>query len=292
MNDKKVKLSNLDKMIFPDSKYTKKDIIDYYKKVSKYILPHLKNRPVTLERYPDGITESGFYQKQKSDYFPEWINSYKVNNKDGSKTDYVLINNLDSLIYLANQAVITPHIWLSKKDNINKPDKIVFDLDPAENNYKNLIIIAKEIKKYIESLDLNVFVMNTGSNGLHIIVPINPEFTFAKIHDISKKIAKDIVGKNREIATIEQRKDKREGKVFIDYLRNSYGQTSVTPYAIRPKEKAPIATPLDWEELSDKSFNPQKYTINNIFRRISQKKDPWENIYQKRKSLADFINNE
>lgn len=290
MMNKKVEFSNQDKIIFPKAKLTKKAIIDYYKKIADYILPHLKARPVTLERYPEGINKNGFFQKNKSDYFPNWLDFYEISNKDGTTTEYVLINNVDSLLFLINQAVITPHIWLSQKNDIKKPDKIVFDLDPTKKDYRNLVIIAKSIKKYLDSIGLVAYVMSTGSNGVHIILPIKPELSFEQIHEFAKKISEKIVNKNPKIATIEQRKDKRDGKVFIDYLRNSYGQTSVCPYAIRPKENAPIATPLSWDELTS-SFNPQRYTIKNIFRRLAQKNNPWKDIYTNRKSVKKIINN-
>lgn len=288
IDDIKIELSNEDKVLFNESGITKGDIIEYYKKISPVMLPHIKGRPLTLHRYPDGINEKGFYQKQISNYFPKWIDRVSVNKKEGEKITHVLCNDKKTLIYLANQACITFHAWLSNTDNLNKPNRMVFDLDPSNDDITLIIKAAKELKRTLDNFNLKSYLMTTGSRGVHVVVPIIPEFNFDEVRNYAKKIAEMVVKKNPDQYTVEHRKEKRNGRVFIDYLRNSYAQTSVVPYSIRSKKGATVATPLEWSEINSKDFDPQKYTINNIFRRLGQKEDPWKNIDLNKGSLKDI----
>ncbi|NBI07801.1 non-homologous end-joining DNA ligase [Senegalia massiliensis] len=280
INNKNINIKNENKIIFPKSNISKKDLINYFLKISNYIIPHIENRPLTMHRFPNGINDINFYEKQIPSYFPSWFDRVDIKNKDKGHTIYPLCNNKHSLVYLANQACISQHIWLSKKDSLDYPDKIIFDLDPPENKDFNLVIkAAKDLKTLLDYKKLSAYVMTTGSKGLHIVVPIIQEYDFEETRHFSKNIAKELVEKNSDLYTIEQRKDKRNNKIFIDYLRNSYGQTSIAPYSIRDKDNAPIATPIDWDEL-DTTLSATKYNISNIFRRLGQKDDPWKNIYK------------
>jgi len=287
INNKKIKLSETDKIFFSEEHITKGDVIEYYKKISSVILPHIENRPLNLQRFPNGIDDQGFYQQEMSDYFPNWINRIVVKKKEGGSISHVVCNNTETLVYLANQACITPHIWLSKTAQLEKPDKLVFDLDPSKQQEQLVVKAAFALKDFFDSTELTPHLMTTGSRGLHVVVPIIPEMTFDDVRRVALKIAESIVSKNPDDFTTEHRKDKREGRVFIDYLRNSYGQTTVAPYSIRGKQGAPVATPIEWRELTYKNFDSQKYTIKNIFRRLGQKEDPWKNIYSKDSSLKN-----
>lgn len=285
INNKSIDIKNTDKVFFQDSGITKGDLIKYYKKIYKYIYVHIKNRPITMHRFPNGIDSINFYEKEIPDHFPNWFDKIEIKNKDNSTTNYPLCNNKESLIYMVNQGCISPHIWLSKTNKLEYPDKIIFDLDPPENADFSLVIeAAKNIKNILDIRELNCYVMTTGSSGLHIIVPIKQELKFDEVRTKAKEIAKNVVENDSDKFTIEQRKSKRKGRVFIDYLRNTYGQTSITPYAIRAKKNAPIATPIEWKELNS-DITPTKYTIKNIFRRLGQKSDPWKNIYNNRNSI-------
>lgn len=279
-----IQLSNLDKPFFDDD-LTKGDLIDYYEKVANIMLSHIKDRPMMMHRFPDGITGSSFYQKNAPDYFPKWIKQKKVPLKEDGYTNFVVCQNKATLVYLANQAMITPHIWLSKIDKLKYPDKLVFDLDPSVENFKQLYKIAKALKKLLENLDLTPYVMTTGSHGLHVVVPLDRSVDFKTSRKFAEKCANQIIKLYPEDATLELRKEKRGKKIFIDTLRNQFGATSVAPYGVRARKNAPVATPLKWEELDDPRLTPQTYNIKNIFTRIKKINDPWKNIYKHRSSL-------
>jgi bifunctional non-homologous end joining protein LigD len=285
INKKSIKLSNLDKLYYPDKKYIKQDIIDYYNKIASYILPHIKNRPLVMQRFPDGINNEGFYQKEIPDYFPTWIEKKVIDlEKEGSQS-LVVVEKKADLIYLVNQGTLIFHVWLCKKQNINKPDKIIFDLDPSDNDDFGMVkFAATKLKSIFEEKNLSVFVMTTGSKGLHVIMPIKPRAEFDKIRELAKTIAEELVNQYPGILTTELRKEKRKGRIFLDYLRNAFGQTTVAPYSLRAIKNAPIATPLDWSELPLLN-DPQKYNLSNIFKRLGHKKDPWKDLYDEARNL-------
>ena len=283
-----MKYSNLDKILFTKSKITKEDILDYYAKISSYFLAHVQNHPIVLQRFPNGIDQESFFQKNVPDYYPKFIKTTTVTLKKGGKQKLVIINNKKTLLYLANQATIVFHSWLSSTKSIHKPDKIVFDLDPspslsAQQSLKLLRFTAKKLKILLDEHDLTSFIMTTGSSGFHITVPLKPEFAFLQIHKFAKNIAQKLSDQYPDFITCTATKSQRKNKIFIDYLRNSYGQTSVACYSIRAHEKAPIATPILWEELN--STTPQKFTIKNIFKRLSEKNDPWKNFNKSAQKL-------
>ncbi|MBI2352851.1 DNA ligase [Candidatus Dependentiae bacterium] len=273
--------SHLDKILFPESHISKLSIIKYYQRVAPLLLFFIKNRPMVMRRFPDGISSNGFYQKQISDFFPKWIKHLSVDLKKGNKQDLVIINNQRSLLYLANLATIEFHAWLSLAQSVTTPDKIVFDLDPDNNSTKQLCIIAFALKKIIEQHDLVPFVMTTGSRGYHVVIPIVPNHSFEEIHDFAHYIAQQVEELYPHMCTIKASKKERKSKIFIDYLRNSYGQTSITPYSLRARPRATIATPLSWEEL--KKTAPDKYSIGTIFQRLSKKQDPWKFFFKSAK---------
>lgn len=287
----KVDLSNTDKIIFPDEGITKGDLIEYYRKIANVMLPHVEDRPLTLHRFPDGINGEGFYQKEASDYFPEWIEKLPVKKKEDGETHYVICNNEATLVYLANQASITPHVWLSRKNRLEKPDRLIFDLDPPEgNDFSAVRRAAITLRKFLDNeVGLTSFVMTTGSRGLHLAVPIKASQDFDAVRSFAQKVAKIVAQRNPDSLTTEIRKEKRKGRIFLDTARNAYAQTAVAPYSVRPKPGAPVATPLDWDELSEDHLNAQSYRIRNIFRRLAQKPDPWKQINRHRVSLPKAV---
>ncbi len=274
-----IEISNREKMFFPEQKYTKGDLIDYYEKIADVILPHIESRPLTMIRFPDGIDGKKFFQKDAPDYFPDWIEKKEVRNQDGTTTNYVICNDMASLVYLANQACITPHIWLSKKDKLNFPDRMIFDLDPADEDFSRVKWAAGMLKNLLQDqLGLPSFLMTTGSRGLHIVVPLKREKSFDEVRSFAQQISVYLEKKYPDALTTAIRKDKRGDKLFLDVTRNAFAQTTVAPYAVRPLNGAPVATPLDWNELEKHDLHSQYYTIQNIFRRLGSKKDPWKNI--------------
>lgn len=283
-----IEITNQDKLLFNNPDFSKKHIAEYYKKIWPYMKFYIIGYPVTLQRFPNGIEEKGFYQKNASDYFPEWLDRVSVEGVE-STTNYPLCNDEDSLIYLVNQGTISFHTWLSSTSDLDKPDRIIFDLDPPEDDSSLVVEAAYDVKKELENLNLNPFVMTTGSKGLHIITPIKTEYNYDQVKEFAKKVSYHITKVNPDQYTVEQRKDSRNGKIFIDILRNTKGQTGICPYSLRPIKGAPIATPLSWDELSKNDFNSKKYTIKNIFRRLGQIEDPWKEYKKSSVSIADGV---
>lgn len=281
-----IETSNEDKILFPSSKITKSDLINYYHKVGKLMLPYVKDRPISMVRYPSGVDKEGFFQKEAGEYFPSWIKTKKIKNKQiKGSTNYVVINNVATLVYLANQACIAPHIWLSKIDKINYPDKIVFDLDPAGKDFSMVQDGAMIIKTAVEKFNLMSYVMTTGSKGVHVVIPIKRVHTFDFVHNFTNELAKYLVENNKNLFTLEMRKNKRKKLVFIDFLRNAFGQTSVAPYAVRARKIPGVATPISWKELQSSSLKPNKYTIKNIFKHLDKNEDPWKNMLKSAKAI-------
>lgn len=281
-----VALTNESRILFPKSKITKGNLIDYYYRIAPVMIPHMKNRPVTMRRFPSGINEEGFYQKDAGDYFPSWIKTKPIKKQSDGIVNYVICNNEATLVYLANQACITPHIWLSKIDKLKYPDRMIFDLDPAKKDFKTVCDVALMIKDVLDYISLSSFVMTTGSKGLHVVVPIKRMYHFDWVRSFARDIARLLVDRHPKLLTLEIRKDKRRGRIFIDTLRNAYAQTGVAPYAVRALEGASIATPLRWEEIiKNKIATAQQFTIKNIFRRISRIGDLWAEINKSAHSL-------
>lgn len=281
----KIEITNQDKVLFPGDGIAKGEMVDYYERIAEIMLPHMKDRLLALQRFPDGIEEEGFYQKEAADYFPDYIKRVQVKLEDGTRQDEVVCNNAATLVYLANLATITPHLWLSTTEAITRPDKIVFDLDPSdEDDFDVVKEGARGLRKVLEDAGLPCYVMTTGSRGLHVVAPIRPEHEFSKVKEFAKAVAHNLEEVDRKFTT-KVRKEKRRGRVFVDYLRNEYAQTSVAPYALRAKPGAPVAAPLDWDELSDSKLDSQSYTIENIFKRLSRKEDPWKEFSRHRSSL-------
>jgi len=229
-----------------------------------------------MHRFPDGIGEDGFFQKQIGDYFPDWIDRITLAKKDGEVT-YVVADKAATLVYLADQGCITPHLSLSRNDKPNHPDRMIFDLDPSDEDFGKVRKAARHLKDALDRLGLASFVQTTGSRGLHLLVPLDRTADFQAVRDFAHQLCERVAESAPELMTVEQRKKKRGQRVFLDYLRNAYGQTSVGPYAVRAKPGAPIATPVRWDEV-DADLDPRAYRLDNIFRRLSKVSDPWPDI--------------
>lgn len=273
-----VEITHGEKILFPHSGITKNELVDYYERIAPTMVPYLKGRPLTMLRYVNGIAQEGFYQKDASSYFPTWIKKLAVKKKEKGAVNYVICDNAATLVYLANQVCLTPHIWLSRAPKIDFPDRMIFDLDPGtKTDFSVVRITAKKLKKILEAHGLAPFVMTTGSKGLHVVVPIKPKHDFDYVRAFARTIAEELVAEDTKRLTLEIRKAKRRGRLFVDILRNGFGQTGVAPYAVRAREGAPVATPLEWSELTS-DMTPRRYTIKNIFKRLARKGDPWEHI--------------
>lgn len=286
VNSHTIELSNLDKVLFPDDGFTKGDLIDYYQRIAPTILPHLADHPLSLQRFPNGIQAEGFYQKEIPDYFPDWIRRVSVEVKeDQTRQDQVVCDNVETLVYLANQACLTLHPWLSRADKLNHPDKLIFDLDPPGDDFETVRFAAGRLREMLQEMGLVPFVMTTGSKGLHVVAPLDRSADFDEVRAFVRQLADELARQEPERLTTETRKEQRQGRVFLDYLRNAYGQTGVVPYTVRAKPGAPVATPLEWAELANPRLHSQRYTLRNIFQRLGQKADPWQDMRDHARAL-------
>ncbi|MGD2050045.1 MAG: non-homologous end-joining DNA ligase [Chloroflexota bacterium] len=287
INGHTIELSRQDKIFYPEVGITKGDVVNYYRRLSEIMLPHMEGRPLTMQRFPDGIEAGGFYEKAAPDYFPKWIRRVKIMVEEkGQKQEQITCEDTATLVYLANQACLTPHIWLSRADKLDHPDKLIFDLDPSNHDFEPIRQTALDFQDLLEEIGLVPYVMTTGSRGVHVVAPLERSATFDTVRKFVRDVADVLANRHPDRLTVEQRKEKREGRLFLDYLRNAYGQNSVAPYSLRARPEAPIATPLDWSELHNTDLHSQSYTIDNIFRRMGQKKDPWRDFRQDKRSLG------
>jgi bifunctional non-homologous end joining protein LigD len=273
-----IELSNKDKVLFPHDGITKGALIAYYQAIAPAMLPHMKDRPVTMHRFPNGIADEGFYQKDIGEYFPNWIKRIEV-PKEGGHNTYVICNDTATLVYLANQACITPHIWPSRTPKLDYPDKMIFDLDPGANDFGLVQQTALALRELLDVFGLIAYAMVTGSRGMHVIVPLDRRHSFDDVRACARAIANHLVDlEGGKQLTTEVRLEKRKKRMFIDATRNAWAQTTVAPYAIRALAGAPVATPVTWDEVSSASLSAQKFTIKNIEKRLDNVGDP----------LADF----
>jgi bifunctional non-homologous end joining protein LigD len=283
----RVEISNSDKVFFPDTGMTKGDLIDYYERVAETMLPHLEGRPLTLHRYPDGLAGEGFYQKQIPEYFPKWVSRVEVSKKEeGGSQLQVICDRKATLVYLANQACVTPHIWLSREDKLDHPDRMIIDLDPPGDDFEPVRRAARQLRDWLEELELVPFLMLTGSRGAHVVAPLRRDSDFDTVRAFAQAVAEELARRHPDDLTTAQRKDKRGERLFLDTARNAYGQTAVAPYSVRALPGAPVATPLDWSELDDSRLTARRYSIENLFRRLAQKRDPWHEISRHSRSPA------
>jgi bifunctional non-homologous end joining protein LigD len=264
-----VKISNRDKVLFPEDGITKGDLVEYYVAIAPRMVPLVKDRPLTMERYPDGISSERIFQKNISKYFPDWIPRAEVPKKGGSVT-HVLANDTATLAYLANQASITQHVWLSTVKVPTKPDQIIFDLDPSQEDFAEVRRTALRLREMLEEFGLVPFVKTTGSRGLHVVVPIRPVLGFEVVYGIAAAVAARIAEERPTKLTTEFMKAKREGRIFLDINRNAYAQTAVAPYSVRPLRGAPVAAPVTWEEVADRRLRPDGFSMKKALERPDQ----------------------
>jgi len=280
-----VQITRPAKVLFPDSGITKGDLIRYYERIADRILPHLKGRPLMLQRFPDGVGRPGFIQKAAPAYYPSWIERVTV-PKEGGTVSHVVCNDARTLVYLANQACVTLHTWLSCAGDLHSPDQMMLDLDPSrENDIAGVVSGALALKRILEDLGLPAYVKSTGSRGLHVTVPLDGQHDFDFVRAFARQLAGILVDRDASRFTLEQHKEKRRGRVFIDVNRNGYAQTAVAAFSVRARAGAPVSLPIDWGELRRKSFRPDAATMRNVFERLDSMDDPWKNFRRDAVSL-------
>jgi bifunctional non-homologous end joining protein LigD len=283
---KKVKLTNLQKVLYPEVELTKAHVIEYYKKVSSLLLPHLKDRPLVLKRYPEGVEKEGFFQKNIPQSAPDWVKRVSIySEEEGREIIYVLCENLATLIWLANLASLEIHTWLSQVNSLEYPDFIVFDLDPYEVSFSEVVRVAFLIRDSLEVLGIECFCKTSGLRGVHIYVPVEPRFTYEEVRKFSRLLSLVLARKFPSLITLEWEVEKRKG-VFIDWNQNVKGKTLVAPHSLRASPQASVSYPLSWDEL-EALKDPSEFNLKKSLE--SSIKSAWEDIYRKRADIQDAL---
>lgn len=280
INKTRVDISSPQKLLYPTM--TKKEVVDYYVAISKYMLPFTKGRPIAIQRYPDGIHESSFFQKQAQDYYPDYLNRVLVLADDNPETENVTVENAQSLAYLANLGGIVIHTWQSRQGNLEYPDQMIWDLDPPEGaGFEMVATAARLIKHLLEEMGFEPWLKTSGSKGLHLALPIKPLYHYVEIKKFMLRTAIFLAAKVPELFTTELTIAKRKGRIFIDHLRNQYGHTAACAYSLRAKDGAPVSAPITWDRIEDPAFNSQTITAKVLMECLPTYKCPWATFYEK-----------
>ena len=284
-DDVTVKLTNVDRVMFPDAGITKREVVEYYRDIADYMVPELRDRPLSIERFTKGIDAGGFFQKHWQKHYPEWIRSAEL----GSKTivRYPLADTQAGLVYFANQGGIAMHVWTSRAESPEYPDLLVFDLDPPDGRFDLVRFAALEIKELCESISLPTFVKTTGSKGLHVVVPLDGRALFGEVMAFANRIAQVLCARHPDKLTQEFYKKDRRGRLYLDVMRNALGATIIAPYSLRGKPGAPLSAPIEWEEVEDEAMRPNGFTLRTIRERLEVVGDPWSNLRYRAGSIDD-----
>ena len=288
-----VRLTSPDRVLFPDDGITKGDLFAYYDAVAPAILPHLRDRPFTLKRYPHGITQESYFQKQAPRGIPDWIptRQFTTHPRDGGSrlVDFVLVNSREALLWAVQMNCIDMNAWYSRVDKPERPDYVVFDLDPADDAFANAITVAHRVREALEQLDLRSYVKTSGASGIHVLVPITRRSTFDETYEFAERVSRRVEAENPELATTEWLKKKRpEGAVLVDHRQNGHGKTIASAYSVRPRPRAPVSTPLEWDELTD-DVRPQQFGMSDVLERVERRGDLYEPVLAGGQSLGPLL---
>jgi len=282
-------ITHPDKVLFPDDGITKGELAAYYEAIAPVMLPHIRRRPITMERFPNGITKPGFIQKDVSKGFPEWLKRVEVGKKDGV-VHHPLVTDTRSLLWLANQNSITPHVWISRAPQLMTPDICVFDLDPAnEDEPDTLRRAALDIRDLLAELGLPSWVKTSGSKGFHIVVPLDGKHKFGEVYWFGNVAGTLLVKRDPQHLTQAFSKVDRAGRILVDTGRNAYSATFAAAYAVRAKRGAPVSAPCTWDEIESGTVSPQTFTLRNMTERVATVGDLWSGLLKSRRSLARAI---
>jgi bifunctional non-homologous end joining protein LigD len=283
-----VPITHPDKVLFPADGITKADLATYYADVAGRMLPWLRDRPITMVRYPDGLDGQRFFQKNAPSYFPDWIRRVRV-GKEGGEVEHAVCDKPATLVYLANQACIEIHGFTSRVDKLDAPDQVVFDFDPPDGERfaeaRRAALWARDLLD--DELGLTSFVRTTGGRGLHVHVGLNRRADFEEVREFAHRVAAMLARRHPDAITAEQRKDKRGNRIYADVMRNAYAQTVVASYGVRGRPGAHVATPLNWAEVEDDALQPGQFTIETIRARLDGGTDPWADFAESRYGLGE-----
>jgi len=285
---KKVNIVNQDKIFWPQEGYTKKDLIDYYIDIRKFILPYILDRPQSLNRHPDGIEGKSFFQKDIEYELPGWMESRKISSGKDGKTNYLVCNGIESLIYMVNLGCIEINPWNSRVEDLQRPDVMVLDLDPKNVSFEEVIAVALKIKTLFDKVQIPAYPKTSGKRGLHIYIPLGARYEYKDVLDFSKLLVKIIHSKIPEKTSLVRNPDKRPDGIYLDYLQNRFGQTVAAPYSVRPVIHAPVSTPLEWSELKS-GLQPQEHNISSVPKRLAVKGDLFRGVLDRSIDMLKII---
>jgi len=283
---RRVIISNPDKVFWPAAGYTKLDLIEYYRSISPWLLPYLRDRPLVLTRYPDGIDGKWFFQKNAPPFIPEWIKTQLMwSEHESREVEYFVCNDVDSLAYIANLGTIPLHVWGSRLSDLARPDWCILDLDPKGAPFEQVVRIALRIHALCDEVGLPNYCKTSGSTGLHVLVPLGGLCTFEQCRMLAQILGRIVASELSEIATAERSKRARQGRVYIDYVQNGHGRLLVSPFSVRPRPGAPVSTPLHWDEVVP-TLDHQALTIANVPERMrAMTRDPLLDVLEQRPNL-------
>jgi bifunctional non-homologous end joining protein LigD len=281
-----VEVTNLDKVFWPEEAITKGDMIAYYREISEYILPYLIDRPQSLNRFPNGITGKNFFQKDVDDA-PDWIETVRVESETSPQgsVDYLVCTGEAALVFMVNLGCIELNPWNSRLGSLERPDYLVIDLDPEGRTFEEVIQVAQVVHTILRQAGADSQVKTSGKTGLHVYVPLDAEYSYETARQFARRVVEWVNQQSPRLTSLERSPKKRKGKVYLDYLQNSRGQTLAAPYSLRPRPGAPVSTPLDWDELAP-GLSPLDFNYNNIRQRLADRGDIFKPVMGKGIDLA------
>ncbi len=278
-----VRITHPEKVLFPRDGYTKADVVGYYVAVAEAMLPFMKDHPVALLRFNDGLDGERFFHKRTPKYFPDYIDRVQL-EISGEKVNYSVVNNVEALAYVANHNSIELHLLTVRSGDLWHPDRVVFDLDPSVDDFGQVIEATRWLRELLEEIGLNPFVMTSGSRGLHTWVPLDRKSSVEEAHSFANEVAAVIVAQHPDVLTTEFTKTDRGDRIYVDVARNAPGQHAIAPYSLRARDGAPVAMPITWDELDDPKLTPQRWDIKTAVERTGS--EPWSGLSKKAKSLT------
>lgn len=297
-----LKLTNQDKVLFPRDGYTKGDLVAYYRGVSRWLLPHLKDRPLTLQRYPNGIEGPSFFEKQIPKFTPAWVKTVKApaaySSAASKEVEYMLCNDEASLVFCANLAAIVLHVWYSHVPTLDHPDYALFDLDPFECTVKTLATVALHLRDTLTEIGLRPLIKTSGGSGLHVVVPLRPGYSYDAVKQFGELAARQAALRDPSLTTFERTIARRpKGTVYVDYVQVGRGKTVVPPFVVRARDGAPVSMPLDWSEVEalarKRSKNPSDefagFTMKNALARLKREGDLWGGKHWQKAALEPAL---
>jgi bifunctional non-homologous end joining protein LigD len=282
-------ITHPEKVLFPEDGITKGELAAYYEAVAPMMIPYIRARPITMERFPAGIAQKGFIQKDVSKGFPAWLERVEVPKKDGT-VHYAIVTDTRSLLWVVNQNTITPHVWISRVPKLDYPDVCVFDLDPTEDEKPDVLRgAALALRDLLDELGLPSWIKTSGSKGFHIIVPLDGKADMGTVAHFTHAAGTLLVSRDPKHLTQEFHKKDRAGRILIDTGRNGFSATHAAVYAVRPKPGAPVSAPCTWDEVEAGTVEPQSFTVRTMEARLAKVGDLWGDLRKRGRSLTRAI---